>query len=212
MSNALAKAMQGQKVGDSQTKGALSQAVDKLKNLQSRMAGAKDKAGAVGSALLHTAEMQSALFAGSFAEGYLGEDKMKLGPVDWRAGVGALGGAVGVYQVFTGSAAGAHVLAASNGLLGSAVASFGRRAGQLMKDKKDGKAPEAAPAPAMQPGTPNAGAEPRALPGGADLAGQVRDIFLTPESAADEHLADDESGGRRRSRAKPSRFIRVRAA
>ncbi len=211
MSNhaALAKAMQGQKVGESQTKGALSQAVDKLKNLQGRIAGAKDKASAVGGVLLHTAEMQTTLFAGSFAEGYLGEDKMKVGPVDWRAGLGALGGAVGVYQVFTGSPAGAHVLAASNGLLGAAVASFGRRAGQLMKEKKDGAAP--APPSAMQPGTPNAGAEPRALSNGADLAGQVRDIFLTPESAADDALADDDVAGRRsHGRTKPSRFIRVR--
>lgn len=211
MSTALAKAMQGEKVSDGQAKGALSAAVDKLKNLRNRAEGMKEKAGAVGAAAMHVAEMQTTLFAGSFAEGYFGEEKMKVGPVDVRAGLGLAGAAVGLYQTFNGSTAGGHVLAASNGLLGSAVASFGRRAGASMAEKS--KAGSSAPAPSAA--APSAPAAPAALPLGlpkdttASFAGQVRDIMLTPDAAgemAGRRGGRGGGGGRRR----PSRFLKVK--
>ncbi len=208
MSTALAKAMQGDKVSDGAAKGALSAAVDKLKSLKNRAESMKEKAGAIGMAAMHIGEMQTTLFAGSFAEGYFGEDKMKVGPVDVRAGVGLAGAAVGLYQTFNGSAAGGHVLAVSNGLLGSAVASFGRRAGQSMAEKsKAGAAPDAAaapppPAPAAAPAPAQVAAQPN-LQG--EMAGMVRDIMLTPDAAGDV-AGRRGKGGRRR----PSRFLHVK--
>lgn len=206
MSTALAKAMQGEKVSDGAAKGALSAAVDKLKNLRNRAESMKEKAGAIGMAAMHVGEMQTTLFAGAFAEGYFGEDKMKVGPVDVRAGVGLAGAAVGLYQTFNGSAAGGHVLAVSNGLLGSAVASFGRRAGQSMAEKSktpaaDAAAP-AAPAPATAPAPAQVATQPN-LQG--DISGMVRDIMLTPDAAGDV-AGRRGKGGRRR----PSRFLNVK--
>lgn len=204
MSTALAKAMQGEKVSDGAAKGALSAAVDKLKNLRNRAESMKEKAGAVGSAMAHLAETQTTLFTGSFAEGYFGEDKMKVGPVDVRAGAGLAGAAVGIYQVYNGSAAGGHVLALSNGLLGSAVASFGRRAGASMAEKSKAGNASASPAGAAAPAPAPAqvGTQPN-LQG--ELAGAVRDIMLTPD-AAGEVAGRRGKGGKRR----PSRFLNVR--
>ena len=207
MSTALAKAMQGEKVSDGAAKGALSAAVDKLKTFKNRAESMKEKAGAIGMAAMHVGEMQTTLFAGAFAEGYFGEDKMKVGPVDVRAGVGLAGAAVGLYQTFNGSAAGGHVLAVSNGLLGAAVASFGRRAGQSMAEKSK-TAPDAAaappppPAPATAPPPAQVATQPN-LQG--DISGMVRDIMLTPDAAGDV-AGRRGKGGRRR----PSRFLNVK--
>lgn len=207
MSTALQKAMAGEKVADGAAKGALAQAVDRLKSLQTRATAMKEKASVVGSALLHTAEMQGAAFTASFAEGYFGDEKMKIGPVDYRVGLGLAGGAVGLYQAFTGSAAGGHVLALSNGTLASAVSSFGRKAGAKMADKSaSGAAPAApaAPAPAPAPQQPQL----------QDFSGNVRDTFLTPETAADDDFGARRGGGRRGGRGgrrRPSRFLPVRS-
>lgn len=195
MPTALQKAINGEKVSDTAAKGALAQAVDKLKSVSNRAAAMKEKAEVVGTALLHTGEMQTTAFAASFAEGYFGEDKMKLGPVDYRAGAGLAGGAVGLYQLFNGSSAGGHVLAVSNGLLASAVTSFGRRAGAKMAEKKT-EAPAAAPAAAPAPAP--------AAPQVQDFGAAVRDTFLTPEAAA------DDVSGRRHSRRRPNRFMQLR--
>ncbi len=229
MSTALAKAMQGEKVSETAAKGALSAAVDKLKNLRTKAESMKEKAGAVGAAALHIGEMQTTLFATSFAEGYFGEDKMKVGPVDVRAGAGLAGAAVGLYQTFNGSSAGGHVLAVSNGLLGAAVASFGRRAGASMAEKSKAAAtpdaPPAPPAPAQLATDPtgrrqlvNPDGSPKVKTDGSpDFGGSVesmvRDILLTPDAAGEgrRNGGGGNGGGGNGGRRRPSRFLDVRA-
>ncbi|MEQ1571366.1 MAG: hypothetical protein ABMA64_37405, partial [Myxococcota bacterium] len=94
---ALSKALQGEKLPDKQQKGALAEAVDKIKNLGGRISRAREVSETVAEAVLHTAETQGTVFAASFAEGYFGEDRMDVGPVDLRLAGGLVVGGYGLY-------------------------------------------------------------------------------------------------------------------
>ena len=210
--SALAKAMNGQELSDKQTKGALSEALEKLGKEGGKLSKLKDNMGNVGDSLIHTGEMQGTVFIASFAEGYLGEEKMDIGPVDLRLAGGIASAGYGIYNVMAGKG-GEHALAVGNGLISTALGRVGRNAGKALaekraKDKGDKKADEGGKA-APQESKP---AENKALPdGGAvepksegDFGDLVRDIFLTPDGESTE----GRRGGRP-ERAKPSRFIRA---
>jgi hypothetical protein len=206
---ALSKALQGEKLPDKQQKGALAEAVDKIKNLGGRISRAKEVSETVAEAVLHTAETQGTVFAASFAEGYFGEDRMDVGPVDLRLAGGLVVGGYGLYSTMNGKG-GSHALALGNGLLATGISRIGRNAGRALADKKKTADPAQAPATAaVAPAAP----PPVTLPAPAipqadgDFGDLVRDIFLTPDASG-----DPETAGRRKDRHRPSRFIRADAA
>jgi hypothetical protein len=183
---ALATAMQGGKVSDKAAQSALSQAVERIANLKKSAHHSKEAMLETGTVVLHTAETQGALFLASMAEGYLGDDKIKVGAVDLRGPLGLMAQGYGLYQTMTGQkGAGAHVLAVGNGLMGSWLASMARNAGQTLAQKR---------APALPPPV----APPVLMQGGLmpdpGLAGPMREVLLTPETEGEEL----GRGGRRR--------------
>lgn len=204
MTTALSKAMQGEKVPDRQQKGALAEAVGKLKNLGGRISKAKEKSEAVADAVIATAEMQGAAFGASFAEGYFGEEKMDVGPVDLRVGGGLLVGGYGLYQTMTGKG-GSHSLAIGNGLLAIGLGRVGRNAGKALAEKREKK--EGQEQPAGQGAAAPAHPPPAQIPAAqGDFGDLVRDIFLTPNASGAE-----TAGRGAPERHRPSRFIRADA-
>ena len=131
--SALEKAMSGEKVSEGQVKGALSEAVDKLKNLGGRISKAKEVSENLAEAVIATAETQGTVFAASFVEGYYGEEKMDIGPVDMRLAGGIVTGGYGLYQTMTGKG-GAHALAVGNGLMATGIGRVGRNAGKALAE------------------------------------------------------------------------------
>ena len=209
---ALEKAMGGAPLSEKQAQSALAQAVEKLGKEGGKLSKLKENMGNLGEALIHTGETQGTVFIASFAEGYLGEEKMDIGPVDLRLAGGIASAGYGIYNVMTGKG-GEHALAVGNGRSSTALGRVGRNAGKALaekraKDKGDKKADEGTKA-APQESKP---AENKALPdGGAgeprqegDFGDLVRDIFLTPDGESTE----GRRGGRP-ERAKPSRVIRA---
>jgi hypothetical protein len=184
-STALQTAIQGGKVPEKAAQGALGQAVGKIAALTKRANTTKEAMMETGTLVLHVAETQGSLFLASMAEGYLGEEKMKLGSLDLRAPVGLLAQGYGLYQTMTGQkGAGAHVLAIGTGVMGSWLASVGRNAGQTLAEKR--ATPAQPQAPAQVPYSP----PPVVLQGqhGGQyllpepaLAGPVREVILTPD-------------------------------
>ena len=181
--NALAKVMNGEKIPDSQAKGALAAAASKLKSMGGRFGRMKELGEHVAEAVIATAETQGTVFAASFAEGYFGEEKMDLGPVDMRLGGGLLVGGYGVYQAMNGKG-GSHALAIGNGLLATGIGRIGRHAGKALAEKKAAPAtpPPAqtpAPSPAAAPAPVAAGVPTHAI--AADDIGEIaRMVRMTP--------------------------------
>ena len=136
--SALAKAMDGKELSDKQTKGALSEALEKLGKEGGKLSKLKDNMGNVSDSLIHTGEMQGTVFIASFAEGYLGEEKMDVGPVDLRLAGGVVSAGYGIYNVLTGKG-GEHALAVGNGLISTALSRVGRNAGKALAEKRDKK-------------------------------------------------------------------------
>ena len=194
-STALQTAMQGGKVSDKAAQSALSQAVGRIANLTKKANTSKEAMVETGSLVVHTAETQGSLFLASMAEGYLGEDKMKLGSVDLRAPVGLLAQSYGLYQTMTGQrGAGSHVLALGNGVMGSWLANVARNAGKTLAEKRAGtQRPADMPVVMVQGALP----APSLIPE-PTLSGPMREVLLTPERE------------RRRVRRARRRFVRAR--
>jgi hypothetical protein len=151
---ALGKVMNGEKISDGQAKGALEVAVGELKSFGGKISKAREMSETIADAVIATAETGT-VFAASFAEGYFGEEKMGLGPVDMRLGGGLILGGYGLYKSMSGQG-GAHALALGNDLLATGIGRIGRHAGKALADKKAGgtppaQTPDAAPAAAPAP-------------------------------------------------------------
>ncbi|MBK7759535.1 MAG: hypothetical protein IPI35_24690 [Deltaproteobacteria bacterium] len=138
---ALAKAMDGKELSDKQTKGALSEALDKLGREGGKLSKLKENMGNLGDALIYAGETQGTVFVASFAEGYLGEEKMDIGPVDLRLAGGIASAGYGIYNVMSGKG-GEHALAVGNGLISTALGRVGRNAGKALAEKKEKKREE----------------------------------------------------------------------
>lgn len=216
-STALQTAITGGKVSDKAAQSALGSAVSRISNLTKKANTSKEAMMETGTLVLHTAETQGSLFLASMAEGYLGEEKLKLGAVDLRAPVGLLAQGYGLYQTMTGQkGAGQHVLALGNGVMGSWLANVARNAGRTLAEKRAGNAAPANPSAQITPGaTPPVVVMQGALPGPTLLypepgvAGPVREVLLTPEPIA---AGDDDVGRwprRRDRRPGPGRFVRA---
>ena len=125
---ALAKAMNGNgnDLSEKQAKGALAQAVEKLTKGEGKLSKLKENVGNLGDALIYAGETQGTVFVASFAEGYLGEEKMDVGPVDLRLAGGIASAGYGIYNVMTGKG-GEHALAVGNGLISTALGRVGCR-------------------------------------------------------------------------------------
>ena len=216
--SALAKAMGGQELSDRQTKGALSEALDKLGKEGGKLSKLKDNIGALGDAMIYSGEMQGTVFIASFTEGYLGEEKMDIGPVDLRLAGGVVTSGYGLYNVMMGKG-GEHALAVGNGLLATGLGRVGRNAGKALAEKKDkGKEEKKPPSQAVadKSTAPKDDAKPKQITSDAPNEGEaaegdfgafVRDIFLTP----DGDRAEGHRGGApdRGGRHAPTRFIRA---
>ena len=180
----LQAAMNGKQLSEKQAQGALSQAVSKISTLTKKANQSKEAMVQTGSRVVHTAETQGSLFLSSMAEGYLGEDKLKVGGVDVRAPVGLAAQGYGLYQTLTGSGAGDHALALGNGIFGSWLASVGRDAGRTLAEKR-GSPPKTQPATAPQAPSLQGTPQVQVLPAPqVTLSGPVREVLLTPEPAA----------------------------
>ena len=203
-----------------QTKTALGQAVDKITGLTKKAGQSKESVMKTGSLVLHTAENQGTLFLASMAEGFFGEDKLKVGGLDLRAPTAVVAQGYGLYETLSGRKGGGHALAIGNGLLGSWLASVAVKAGRTLRDKRNGPAqqaqaqPQPQPQPQMVMVPTTQGAQllegPTGIPESI-LQGPVREVLLTPEPSAqgEEELAGRRSrrsrggggsGGRRRHR------------
>jgi hypothetical protein len=204
MNSALNKAMNGEKVPEGKIKGALMEAAGKLKSLGGKISKAREMSETIADAVLATAETQGTVFAASFAEGYFGEEKMDLGPVDMRLGGGLILGGYGLYKSMSGKG-GAHALALGNGLLATGIGRIGRHAGKALADKKAAPAtpPAAAAAPpAAAPTTAGVPAPPQLA---ADDIGEIaRMVRMTPGTEG-----ESVEGRRRRQReGRSDRFVR----
>ncbi len=216
--NALAKVMNGEKIPDSQAKGALAAAASKLKSMGGRFGRMKELGEQVAEAVIATAETQGTVFAASFAEGYFGEEKMDLGPVDMRLGGGLVLGGYGVYQAMNGKG-GSHALAIGNGLLATGIGRIGRHAGKALAEKKAAPAtppPAQTPAPAAAPAPVAAGVPTHAI--AADDIGEIaRMVRMTPGTEGEsvegrrrrrQREEEEELAGRRPRRPAGRRFVR----
>ena len=220
-----------------QTKSALGQAVDKIAGLTKKANQSKEAVMETGVLVLHTAENQGTLFLASMAEGYFGDEKLKVGGLDVRAPTAIVAQGYGLYETLSGRKGGGHALAIGNGLMGSWLASVAVRAGRTLRERRVAPG-QAQPQQAQVPVQPGAGQPammmtpttqgmyqlegPSGLPEPM-LQGPVRDIMLTPAPSAqgDEELGSHgrgRPGGRRRpggrngSRGprRPNRFHRHR--
>ena len=210
MSDTLQAAIEGKKIPDSKKNGVLAEALGKVKSMGGRFSKMKEVAEELGDAVIATAETQGVVFAASFAEGYLGEEKMDVGPVDVRTAGGLLLGGYGLYKTMSGKG-GAHALALGNGLLATGIGRMGRHAGKALAEKKAAPATPpaaAAPAPAAAPataGVPQLAADDigeiarmvRMTPGteGESIEGRRRRRHAREE---EEDIAGRRRGGRRR--------------
>ncbi len=194
---ALAAAMKGSKVSERQAQSALGQAVERIAGLTKRARDSRETMVETGTLVMHTAETQGSLFLSSMAEGYLGEEKLKLGSVDVRAPIGLLAQGYGLYETMSGRrGSGAHVLALGNGIVGSWLASVARNAGQMLAEKRSAAVP-----------SPTVMVQGSLLPEPL-LSGPVREVMLSPEASTE---GDDFEGRRfRPARRPPSRFVRAR--
>lgn len=205
---ALAKAMNGENLSERQAKGALADALGKLGKEGGKLSRLKENMGNLGDALLHAGETQGTVFVASFAEGYFGEEKMDVGPVDLRLAGGVVTAGYGFYNVMTGKG-GEHALAVGNGLLATGIARVGRNAGKALAEKKDKGKGEGAGSSAAS-GSGQAEGAPKQVTGNeggqaeGDFGELVRDIFLTPDGESTEGR---RGGAPQRHR--PSRFIRA---
>ena len=210
---ALQTAIKGGKLTEKAAKSALGASVTRIANLTKKANTSQEAMMETGTLVLHTAETQGSLFLSSMAEGYLGEDKLKLGSVDLRAPVGLLAQGYGLYQTMTGQkGAGQHVLALGNGVMGSWRANVARNAGRTLAEKRAGNQAVTQVPAAGQPVVLMQGAHgmpgPTLLLSEPGMAGPVREVLLTPEPVA---AGDDDFGrrGRRRQPHAEGRFVRA---
>ena len=211
MSSALQKVIAGEKPADGKKTGLLTEAVDKIKSLNGKFSKAREMSETIADAVIATAETQGTVFAASFAEGYFGEEKMDLGPVDMRLGAGLVLGGYGLYKTMN-KKGGSHALALGNGLIATGIGRIGRHAGKALAEKKaagtpPAQTPDAAPAPAAAP----------AQIKGDDIGEIARMVRMTPGTEGDAALEGRRHPHRRRQReeeeevsGRSDRFVRAR--
>lgn len=167
MSTALKEIVDGEKsakdIPEAKKNGLFNQAVEGLRKLGAKTEKLEEKVETVTASLVVATEIQAANAVGNFAEGYLGRDRLQIGPVDGRTVVGTAMGLKGLYDIARGKTGGAHWLAVGNGLMAAGVGSSAREAGVALKErwaKKEDKKEEVvaqnqpalpAPQPAPQP-------------------------------------------------------------
>lgn len=174
MSTALQAAMDGQKLSETQQKGALGQAIDKITGLKNRVEKGREIMESTATEVIHLAEEGGSLFLTGLAEGYFGEEKLKpVYGVDIRPVGGGLAIGFGLYQVMNGNAsAGRHFISIGKGVAASWLAGKAVAAGRKLAEKS--------PADAAKDGS--APANPQIAPPAPDttVQGAHRDVLLTP--------------------------------
>jgi hypothetical protein len=203
MSDTLQAAIEGKKIPDSKKNSVLAEALGKVKSMGGRFSKMKEVSEELADAVIATAETQGVVFAASFAEGYLGEEKMDIGPVDVRTAGGLLLGGYGLYKTMSGKG-GAHALALGNGLLATGIGRIGRHAGKALAEKK--ATPATPPAPAAAAPVPAAAPATAGVPQlAADDIGEIaRMVRMTPGTEGESI----EGRRRRQGRDRHRRFVR----
>ena len=165
MTTALREIVDGEKsvkdIPEAKKNGMFNQAIDGLRRIGVKAEKLELKVESVTSSVVVATEIQAANAAANFAEGYLGRDRLQIGPVDGRTVVGTALSLKGIYDIARGKASGTHWLAVGNGLMAAGVGSSSREAGVALKErwaKKEDKKEEvvaqnqpAAPAPQPAP-------------------------------------------------------------
>ena len=167
--------------------------VDKGAKKVERMQERADHALSLG---IMAGEVQGTAFVASMAEGYLGEEKIKLWGVDARAGL-ALGlQGWGLYEAFTGKGdnAGAHQIGVGAGMGASYLASVGSKLGaelRLTVDKRRGGSAAETPAAGAA-----AASAPSRSPGQAALPAPMPQVELPQGAGASAPKAEGAIAGR----------------
>ncbi len=179
--NALKRALNGEKVTGRAAETALAKAVDRIESTDAKLATAKAAAKVAGGHVVDVIETQLALAGGSFGAGmrHAKGKGTKLGPVDVRSGAGGLLLVAGVGLSLTkkGRAFAPHLKAVGAGLVGSHIAQLAFEAGQ----KRGGATVSGEPAPNVIEG---------------EIAG-YREIAMTPVEVGVSDPADARPAARR---------------
>ena len=139
MSTALSKALDGKPVSDSAAPRALAEAAEKINKMKETLSVAKENAGQTVDAAIHLGEGVIVLGLSGAAEGYWGEEKMKLGPVPIRGALGVLSAGWGIANTVMGKPGG-HQLAVGTALIGAEAYAMGRAGGVALREKRSGAA------------------------------------------------------------------------
>ena len=131
--------------GDKKEAGLLESAGSEIVSLRNRLSTNKERIQETGILLVSLVETTGTNLIASTAEGYWGEEKLKLGPVDLRLGLGTALGGYGIYKAMYGKG-GSHEMALGSGFLQSFASSLGRGAGKALAEK-NGQAATGQPAP-----------------------------------------------------------------
>lgn len=197
MSEALDRALAGQKVEGKAAETGLRAAAEKLKSMKGRLETAKENAGSTATAAMHAAETLGTTFVASTAEGYFGRERLKPGGIPLRAMGGLVMGGWGLVSMLSGQGGG-HQLAIGTGLLASEGASLGVVAGQALREKMEKNATGAVQLPpaANQPAAPAAPAQPQVKGIAQDDVGALaRSIRMSPGTEGDRAEARRPRGG-----------------
>lgn len=212
--------------GDKKQAGELAAAGTEIQSLKKSLINNRGRIEEAGILVISLAETTGTNLLASAAEGYWGEDKLKVGPVDLRLASGTALGAYGLYRVMHGKG-GTHEISLASGLLQSFMASAGRGAGKALADKGAQAANgQAAPAAASNEPIYELNGKKYRLDaksnllveisgGGADPGQMVRDIGARLQVGPSAE-GDDASGRRRhrdddrRDRRAPREFIPAR--
>lgn len=130
---------------------------------------------------VYAGETLATNFLASVAEGYLGNERMKLAGVDPRPVLGLSTMGYGVYRILTRQAGGGHLLALGAGPMNSWASSLGVQAGQSAARRWG--TPVAAPqVPTIQMTAPSVA--------GPQRAGPQRQVLLTQVTPVDLQTVD----------------------
>lgn len=161
MASALQKALSGGKVGESQAKGALADAVKKINNMKAAKRKVESRAEHAGGLLIGTVETNATAAINGFVQGAYG-DKLRLGGVDVRKPAVVVGYGASLVGALGGRGWASHVMRLTDGVTASMVAIEAYSAGQSYAAKKGGvigdgtgddlREIELEPAPALEGG------------------------------------------------------------
>lgn len=120
----------GKKPGSGKLKKIAEDAIAKVDRLRAAAARSKEQLGEVTLSAMYATETLAGVAVSHFAEGYLGEEKIKVFGVDLRAAAAVAGIGFGIFKLLKGDASGHHFINVGMGPGASFVASRALSAGR----------------------------------------------------------------------------------